>query len=155
MEDGQLIERIAAEVEIRNLISRVQHMVDMGTLDEYLDLFVDDAVWVQPGDPARGRAPDERRGKADIRAGVEERRAAGIQGPGTHTRHLGSTESVQLVDADRAVVTSYFQYYTDTDTKPTLGVMGWYRHTVRRTPQGWKVVRQGAPLRLSPPGRLS
>ena len=37
MEDGQLIERIAAELEIRNLISRVQHMVDMGTLDEYLD----------------------------------------------------------------------------------------------------------------------
>ena len=26
-------------------------MVDMGEVDEYLELFVDDAVWVQPGDP--------------------------------------------------------------------------------------------------------
>ena len=142
MEDGQVIERIAAEIEIRNLIARVQQMVDMGEVDEYLDLFVDDAVWVQPGDPGRGRAPDERRGRADIRAGVEERRAAGIQGPGTDTRHLSSTVSVQLEGVDDAVVTSYFQYYTDTSTHPTLGVMGWYRHAVRRTPHGWKVVRR-------------
>jgi ketosteroid isomerase-like protein len=142
MEDGVLTANVAAELEIRNLIARVQHMVDMGELEEYLELFTEDAVWVQPGDAARGRAPDERRGRADIRAGVVERRAAGIQGPGTDTRHLNNTMSVQLETADTAITTSYFQYYTNTSTKPTLGVVGWYRHTVRRTPDGWKVARR-------------
>jgi ketosteroid isomerase-like protein len=133
---------LEAQLQIRNLIGRVQHMVDMGSLDEYLELFTDDAVWVNPGDPARGTPPDERSGKAAIRAGVEERRAAGIQGPGTNTRHLNSTLSVEHDGGDTALATSYFQYYTDTTTNPTLRVIGCYRHTVVRTPAGWKVRRR-------------
>jgi hypothetical protein len=50
--------------------------------------------------------------------------------------------AVQLESADTAVVTSYFQYYTDTLTSPTLQVIGWYRHFVRRTADGWKVARR-------------
>src|SRR5204863_211776 len=84
--------------------------------------------------PSRTSPPDERRGKAAIRAGVEERRAAGIQGPGTNTRHLNTTMAVDHDGGDTAVVTSYFQYFTDTATQPTLRVMGCYRHTVVRTP---------------------
>ena len=133
---------VEAQVEIRNLIGRVQQMVDMGTLEEYLDLFTDDAVWVNPGDPSRLTPPDERSGKAAIRAGVEERRAAGIQGPGTNTRHLNTTMVVDHDGGDTAIVTSYFQYFTDTNTNPTLRVMGCYRHTVVRTPDGWKVRRR-------------
>jgi 3-phenylpropionate/cinnamic acid dioxygenase small subunit len=135
-------QRLAAEVETRNLLARVQHMVDMGELDDYMELFTDDAVWVQPGDPQRGRAGDERRGHADIRLGVEQRRAAGIQGPGTNTRHVSTTVSVQMDGADAASATSYFQYYTNTTTAPTLSVMGYYRHTLRRTTEGWKVARR-------------
>ena len=133
---------VADQVEICNLINRVQQMVDMGEVEEYLDLFTDDAVWVQPADPNRGVAPDERRGKSEIRAGVEERRAAGIQGPGTNTRHTNSTLSVHLEPPDTAMAVSYFQYFTETSTTPTLRLMGWYRHTVRRTPDGWKVARR-------------
>jgi 3-phenylpropionate/cinnamic acid dioxygenase small subunit len=133
---------MAAELEIRNLLARVQHMVDSGTLEEYLDLFVDDAVWTSPGTPARATPPDERRGKTAIRSGVEERRAAGIQGPGTNTQHVNGTLAIEFESDDRAIGTSYFQYYTDTQTAPTLRSVGRYRHTVVRTEAGWKISRR-------------
>jgi 3-phenylpropionate/cinnamic acid dioxygenase small subunit len=133
---------VAAELEIRTLIDRVQQMVDMGELDEYLALFTDDAVWTNPGNAALGTPPDERSGKDAIRAGVIERRAAGVQGPGTNTRHFGSTMWVDHDGGDTAVTVSYFQYFTNTDTTPTLRTVGHYRHTVVRTPAGWKVSRR-------------
>ena len=134
--------RMAAELEVRNLLARVQHMVDRGTLEEYLALFTDDAVWTNPGDPSRATPADERAGKAAIRAGVEERRAAGIQGPGTHSQHVNGTLAIRFEDDDRAVVDSYFQYYTGIGSAPTLAVVGRYEHTVVRTPQGWKIARR-------------
>jgi 3-phenylpropionate/cinnamic acid dioxygenase small subunit len=142
MDGGSDEKRLAAELEIRNLLARVQHMVDMGEVDEYLALFTEDSVWVQPGDPRTGLAGDERRGIADIRAGVIQRRSAGIQGPGTNTRHVSNTMSVQLDGDDAATAISYFQYYSDTRTAPILRVMGYYRHTLRRTSEGWKVSRR-------------
>jgi ketosteroid isomerase-like protein len=133
---------VEAELEIRNLIAQVQLMVDRGTVEEYLDLFTDDAVWVTPGDPATGLPADERAGKESIRTGVEERRAAGIQGPGTNTRHLSTTLAVHHDGGDTALTTSYFQYYTDTTTTPTLRAIGGYHHTAVRTPAGWKIRRR-------------
>jgi hypothetical protein len=43
---------------------------------------------------------------------------------------------------DTARTTSYFQYFTDTTTAPTLRAIGGYRHTVVRTPAGWKIRRR-------------
>jgi hypothetical protein len=130
------------EAVITSLIAQVQHMVDFGTLEEYLSLFTEDAVWVLPPHPGTGAPGDERRGLDDIRAGVEERRAAGVQGPGTHTRHLNTTTSVAMDGPDAAWVTSCFLYFTDTLSQPTLRLLGTYRHQVRRTDAGWKVARR-------------
>jgi hypothetical protein len=57
----------AAELKIRNLISRIALLADQGNLDEYIDQFTEDAVWDFPNGPRHGRA--------DILAGATERRA--------------------------------------------------------------------------------
>ena len=75
-----------------------------------------------------------------------ERRAAGITGPGTQTRHLISTVAV-TVEGDEAIAESCWQFYTGTGDRPVLASMGTYHDTFRRTPEGWllaeRVVRPG------------
>ena len=78
----EVLQRVADELEIRNLLARLAQLADGGDLDDYVSLFAEDAVWEGYG-PAR-------RGKADILAGATERRAAGGQGPGTHSYHIVS-----------------------------------------------------------------
>src|SRR5690606_27411704 len=95
-----------------------------------------------PPHPGTGAPGDERRGLDDIRAGVVERRAAGVQGPGTHTKHVNTTTAVAMDGPDAAWVTSYFQYFTDTLGMPTLRLVGTYRHRVVRTPEGWRIARR-------------
>jgi len=85
--------------------------------------------------------PDRRTGRADIGAGVEERRRAGVQGPGSHTLHVITTMRVEI-DGDVATAHSYWQYYADTATDPVLRGVGQYHDTIRRTPEGWKVARR-------------
>ena len=63
----------AAELAIRNLISRIAILADQGDLDVYADQFTEDAVRDLPAAPRQGRA--------DIRAGAELRRAEGVTGP--------------------------------------------------------------------------
>jgi uncharacterized protein (TIGR02246 family) len=49
------IERLADEMEIRNLVAQLAHLADMAEdLEEYLACFTDDAVWSFPGDEREG-----------------------------------------------------------------------------------------------------
>src|SRR5437868_14208117 len=72
----QPLARVAAELEIRNLVARIAHLCDWGDVDEYINLFTHDAVWTMPDNPQLGLPADERRGRDEIVAGVrsEERR---------------------------------------------------------------------------------
>ncbi|MEN3358154.1 MAG: hypothetical protein V7637_2136 [Mycobacteriales bacterium] len=76
------------DAEIRSLLARVAQVADAGTVAAYLELFTEDAVWEMPANPAVGAPAERRAGRADIGAGVRARRAAGMQGPGTATRHV-------------------------------------------------------------------
>ena len=132
--DDKLVAQLAAEAEIRNVIARLAHLADSGDLDEYITLFTDDAVWSMP--------TNTRRGRDDILAGAHERRATGMQGPGTHTRHVNTTLWVRIEGPDDAVAGSYYLFLADCDTTPTIRSTGRYEDRFRRTPDGWKLAHR-------------
>jgi len=126
-----LVAQTAAELKIRNLIARIALLADQGDLDEYVDQFTEDAVWAFPGGPRQGRQ--------DIRSGAEERRAGGVTGPGSNTRHVITTVSVQIEVEDAATADSYFLFYQHTTTAPTLFNMGHYHDTFTRHGDVWRL----------------
>jgi ketosteroid isomerase-like protein len=128
------IQRVADELEIRNLIHRLAQLADDGDLQEYVELFAEDAVWEGAGYPAR-------RGRADILAGARERRASGTSGPGSNTLHVVANTVVWL-QGDQARARSVFHFYGNTNATPELRIMGQYDDELRRTPKGWKLARR-------------
>lgn len=135
-------EQVGDELEIRNLLARVAQYADSGDLDDYLDLYTDDATWEMPESPAIGLAASTRRGRADIRAGVEERRAAGVQGPGSDSLHVITTIRVEVDGSDVAHGHAYWMYWAGTSTAPTVTSMGRYHDEFRRTPNGWRLAHR-------------
>jgi uncharacterized protein (TIGR02246 family) len=121
------------ELAVRNLVARVAQYADGPDVDAYVALFTTDAVWDMPGAP--------RQGHAEIRAGSEERRAAGQIGPGSNTRHVVSTMAV-TVDGDLAVADSVWQFYVDTNTAPKLQLMGTYHDECLRVGTEWRLARR-------------
>ncbi|MCD9622948.1 nuclear transport factor 2 family protein [Rhabdothermincola salaria] len=134
MTDDTLLRRVADDLEIRSVVARLAQYADGGDLDDYVELFTEDAFWNMPGAPRRGRD--------DIRAGGEARRASGEAGPGSNSRHMITTITVDVDGSDAAVADSYWLFYVDTAESPTLKVCGSYRDTFRRTPSGWKLARR-------------
>ena len=133
-----LVAQTAAELKIRNLIARIALLADQGDLDEYVDQFTDDAVWAFPGAPRQGRV--------DIRTGAEERRATAVTGPGSNTRHVITTVSVHVEGEDAATADSYFLFYQNTTTAPTLFNMGYYHDTFTRQGDVWRRARRDITL---------
>ncbi|MFN8026017.1 MAG: nuclear transport factor 2 family protein [Acidimicrobiia bacterium] len=131
-----------AQFEVRNVLARIAQTADTGTIEEYLDNFTEDAQWVMPDNPSLGVAGSVRSGHAEIRAGVEERRGAGLQGPGSYSRHMVQTIAVTSESPDRATARSYFTYFTDTLLAPKLASVGQYDDTFVRTAAGWKLCRR-------------
>lgn len=136
------IERLAAELEIRNALARLAQLADTGDTGEYVSLLTDDVVWAMPANPAVGLPASERRGHDEIAAGQRERMAAGHQGPGSNTLHMISTQSVRFDRDDTAVARSYFTFWTTTTSAPTVTSIGRYEDVFRRTPDGWKLARR-------------
>ena len=133
-----LVAQTVAELKIRNVIARIALLADQGGLDEYVDQFTEDALWAFPNGPRQGRE--------DIRAGAEERRAGGVTGPGSATRHVITTVSVQLEGEDAATADSYFLFYQQTATAPTLFNMGHYHDTFARQGDVWRLARRDITL---------
>jgi 3-phenylpropionate/cinnamic acid dioxygenase small subunit len=132
----ELIRQLADEMEIRNLVSRLAHLADIAPdseLDEYVSLFTDDAHWEMPGSAIDGRS--------QILAGAKARRASGIQGPGTHTRHVITTHRVSVA-GESATGRAYFMMVGDTDTAPRIRAAGQYDDRYERTSEGWKLARR-------------
>ena len=138
------VERLAAELAIRNVLARLAQLADTGDTDEYVSLLTADVVWAMPPNPAIGLAASERRGHEEVAAGQLERMAAGHQGPGSNTLHTISTVSVRFDDNDTnaAMAHSYFMFWTSTATQPTVTSIGRYEDTFRQTPGGWKLARR-------------
>ena len=121
------------ELAVRNVVARLAQYADGPDIDAYVALFTPDAVWDMPGAP--------RTGHAQIRAGSEERRAAGQIGPGSATRHVVSTTTVR-VHEDHAVADSVWQFYVDTDKAPRLQLIGTYHDELVRVGHEWKLAHR-------------
>jgi uncharacterized protein (TIGR02246 family) len=122
-------DNVADELAVRNLIARLAHAADSGTLETYASMIAEDARWVMPG-----AQPVD--GKPAILEAAIARRATGTTGPGSHTQHLITTVAV-TVDGDTAHGVSYWQFFGDTTSTPALRLLGVYRDTFRRTADGW------------------
>ncbi len=119
---------------IRNQVARIAHAADHGALDEYIEFFTEGASWEMPDAPRRGRA--------DIRAGAEERRRMGLTGPGSASRHVITTIAVEVTDQDHAVADSYFIFFRQTTTTPTIFNMGHYHDDFRFVDGHWRLHRR-------------
>jgi ketosteroid isomerase-like protein len=132
-----LIRRVADEAEIRNVIAGLAHLADADSDDfeAYLSLWADDATTIHPEDQAHGHA--------EILERSRDLRRRRIQGPGTNTVHVNTTQWVRLDSSDVATSESYWQFYGSMNERPPkLLAMGLYRDTLHRTPSGWKVYRR-------------
>ncbi len=134
MGEGAPRDALADELAVRNLIARVAHAADHGTLDEYVELFTEDADWLFPNGPRHGRA--------DIRAGAEGRRSDGLTGPGANSRHIITTLAVEVGPDGTATADSYWLFYRQTTTTPTIFNMGHYHDTVRLDGGRWRLARR-------------
>ena len=133
----------ADDAAIRSLLARIAQYADTcEDLDDYLALFTEDAVWGMPDNPALGIAANQKHGHAEIRSGVEERRAGGIQGPGTRTRHVLTTIAVDVESSDRATSRSYFMFLDSTTTPPMIRSAGQYDDVLQRDERGWRLARR-------------
>jgi 3-phenylpropionate/cinnamic acid dioxygenase small subunit len=139
------VQQLADELEIRNRVAELAQLADTAPddeLDRYLALLTEDATWVVVAD-SELLTTQERKGHAEILEGVRERRATGVQGPGTDTRHVVSTLVVTFETSDRAMGRCYWQYYARASSSaPVLALMGEYRNTFVRTASGWKLSRR-------------
>ena len=121
------------ELAVRNVVARLAILSDGGDLEEYVDLFTDDARWEMPGGELQGRE--------NLLAGAIERRSEGTVGPGSNTRHAITTQSV-VMDGDEAVSDSYWQFWVNTATEPSVALFGTYRDRLVRTEDGWKLAHR-------------
>jgi len=121
------------DAAIRNVVARLAMLSDGGDLEEYVDLFTDDARWDMPGGALQGRD--------NLLAGAIERRETGTVGPGSNTRHVIATQTVE-VDGDEAVSDAYFQFWVNTATEPSMALFGTYRDRLVRTGDGWKLAHR-------------
>ncbi len=133
---------LADQLELRNLVAAVAQLADDGDLDDYARCFTDDAVWVPPGSAGVALLGGERAGLADLIAAAQERRDAGIQGPGTNTRHVVSSMRVVAAGPDRARGRTYWRYYGQTDATPQLLTMGHYDDEYVRSAEGWRIAKR-------------
>ncbi len=129
-----IVQALIDELAVRNVLARIAQLADTGDLAEYLTLFAPDAAWEMPG-----AAP--RQGHDDLLRGAQERRASGMQGPGTGTRHVLTTTAVQI-DGDTATSRSYWMFLADTTTQPTIRLTGQYDDVLHRSSTGWQMARR-------------
>ena len=134
-------QRIQDELDIRTLLAELAFQADDGELDTYLDLFTEDAVWEMPANAAAGVPAAHLEGRAEISASVQQRRAIGVQGPGTGAMHHLTTTRVE-VDGDEGSGYVYYQFVALVDGRPAVRTVGRYHDTYRRTAAGWKLSRR-------------
>lgn len=107
-----------------------------------MEQFTREAEWNMPANPDRGIPAQVRRGREEIAAGVVERRAAGIQGPGTFTRHVTTAIAVDVTSETTARADAVWTFYVDTATSPELSGVGSYADEFELEDGRWRLSRR-------------
>lgn len=130
-------------VEIEQLIFRIAATADLADdLQDYLDNLTDDVVFDFAPVEAVGLPAYTYTGHAEVLAGAQQRRAAGVQGPGSGTIHSVGDVVVRFVDESSARVHAAWQYFGRRDGQPAIIAMGFYDNAVRRVGGRWLLARR-------------
>lgn len=116
----------ADDAAIRNLLGRTALLGDEGAPEDYRQVYAPEAVWRM--------GAVEQRGQDEIVAAAAARRANGISGPGTGTRHLLIPLVIE-VSGDSASAVSYLAFLAGT----SVAVVSTYRDKLVRTSAGWRI----------------
>jgi SnoaL-like domain len=141
------ISRLVDELAIRNLVARLSFLPHTDTdeeMDDYISIYTPDGAWapVVPGASEDSRTL-ERRGREEVLAGVKERRAAKLQGPGSHSKHFVTTILVAFESDEVAVCRSNFLVFNEINARPPVVYSGGeYRDRFVRRPEGWQLARR-------------
>lgn len=114
------------DIAIRNLVGLTALLGDEGEPEEYRSVYTRDATWCMGGSTQSGAE--------EIVAAAAGRRAEGVSGPGTGTRHLVVPLHVE-VTGDAANAVSYFLFLAGT----AIRTAGTYRDELVRTSEGWRI----------------
>lgn len=117
--------------QIRTVLAQIAQYADGGSLEDYIELFAEDAEW-----ELQGR--QKIKGHDAILAAAQQRRADKVTGPRSNTRHVVSTSIVAVQDA-HAQARSVFQFFESVNTSPTLTAIGVYRDTFEKVSGAWKL----------------
>jgi len=120
---------VAIEAACARLVVSYTHLVDGGRAADIADLFAENGVWSSPQQRMKGRAA--------LRAGFASRQAQTER----TSRHVCTNLLVDVVDADHATGLVYLSLYRHDgdDVGPAVpALIGDYRDTFVRTPDGWR-----------------
>lgn len=119
------------EGSVRTLIGRAAYIADEGAIAQYKEVYTDDVVW-EMGD-------QRQEGVDSIIDSAIERRASGLGGPGSFTRHFVVPVDVRFTSPSDAVSVTYVSYLTSTDTTPVISLVATYTDELRREAGGWRI----------------
>ncbi len=114
------LRRISDELAIRHVLDEYCLRLEIDAFESWLDLFTDDTEYHVFRRVLRGR---------------EE--LAGMLSLAPHGAHVPGAARIEL-DGDLAETTQSYLFIPAIDTKWNAG---WYRRTLVRTAQGWKIAR--------------
>jgi hypothetical protein len=118
------------DAAIRNVIGLAALLGDTGAPEDYRLVYAPDASWQM--------ADVSQQGADEIVAAAAARRAAGVGGPGSGTRHFVTTLTVE-VTGDTARAVSYYAFLAGN----AIATTGTYRDELARTEAGWQITRRG------------
>jgi hypothetical protein len=132
--DGAGVEHAGDRAEIADLIARLAIVADSGDLAGYDDAYAEDAIWEHQS--------GTRHGRQSIVDAALARRASGVGGPGSGTRHVVTNLTVSFPAPDTAEAGCYVLFYVDATASPTLRSIVEYHDSLRRGPDGWRITHR-------------
>jgi hypothetical protein len=117
------------DAAIRNVIGLAALLGDQGAPEDYRKVYAPSAVW-RMGEAVQC-------GADEIVAAAAARRAGGVSGPGTGSRHLVTPLTVE-VTGDTATAVSYYAFLTGT----AIAAAGTYHDRLARAEAGWRITRR-------------
>lgn len=126
-----------ASARVHTVLAKLALFADIGTVDEYLALVTEDAIWDFPANPNSGAPASVQHGHAEIRAAVQARRGGGTVGPGSNSQHIVTNVAVDLIGGDTARARSSWLFVTDTLGAKRMSGVGHYDDQFRRVDGVW------------------
>ncbi|MCW2930482.1 MAG: nuclear transport factor 2 family protein [Actinomycetia bacterium] len=117
------------DAAIRNVLGLTAFLGDQGAPEDYRKVYAPDVVW-RMGEHVQS-------GADEIVAAAAARRAEGVSGPGTGTRHLVIPLTIEVA-GETATAVSYYVFLSGT----TIATTGTYHDELARTGHGWQITRR-------------